>query len=123
MAPASPTDCIFCKIMEGRIPANRVYEDDRFVCIEDIRPQAKHHYLVMPREHVASLDDAFPEKGAGRAELVGALFEAGTRVARKQGLLPGGFRAVINTNEDGGQTVFHIHLHILGGGPLKGTFG
>jgi histidine triad (HIT) family protein len=117
------SDCLFCKIIRGEIPAPKLYEDENFVCIRDIRPQAKTHLLVMPKEHVASLEAAFPDEGESRATLVGKLFEAGTKVARQNGLLPGGFRAVINTNDDGGQTVFHLHLHILGGGALRDHFG
>ena len=116
------SDCIFCKIIQGAIPAPKLYEDDGFICIRDIRPQAKTHLLVIPKRHVASLDTAFPEKGPAETALIGQLFEAGTRIARTQGLLPGGFRAVINTNQDGGQTVFHVHLHILGGESLRGEF-
>jgi histidine triad (HIT) family protein len=116
-------DCLFCKIVEGAIPAPKLYEDERFICIRDIRPQAKTHLLVLPKEHIASLEDAFPEKGTSRPELVGELFEVGAKVARANGLLPGGFRAVINTGPDGGQTVFHLHLHVLGGGLLRDHFG
>jgi histidine triad (HIT) family protein len=117
------SDCLFCKIAKGSIPTSMVYEDAEFVCFKDIRPQAKTHLLVMPREHVASLDTAFPEGGGSKAALIGRLLETSTKIARKQGLLPGGFRSVINTNRDGGQTVFHLHLHILGGEPLEETFG
>lgn len=121
-------DCIFCKILQGEIPASRVYEDENFVCIRDIQPQAKTHLLVIPREHVASLEAAFPEGQAGTDRLeaekrVGGLIAAGVKAARTQGLLPGGFRSVLNTNRDGGQTVFHLHLHILGGEALSGGFG
>jgi histidine triad (HIT) family protein len=116
-------DCLFCKIVHGEIPSPRVYEDDDFVCIRDIRPQAKVHLLVLPKKHVASLDDAFPAQGAAQSQLVGDLFAAGTRIARQEGLLPGGFRAVINTGRDGGQTVFHLHLHVLGGASLRDHFG
>jgi histidine triad (HIT) family protein len=119
MAP----DCIFCKINGGQIPSPRVYEDDRFFAIRDIRPQAKVHLLVIPKEHVASLEAAFPQSGAGRTQLMGELLEAATRVARDAGLLPNGFRLVLNTNAHGGQTVHHIHAHVLGGEPLSGGFG
>lgn len=116
-------DCLFCKIIAGQIPSPRVYEDEQFICIRDIRPQASKHFLVMPKKHVASLEAAFPESGQGESALIGQLFEVGTRIARKEGLLPRGFRSVINTNEHGGQTVFHIHLHLLGGEPLEESFG
>jgi len=115
-------DCIFCKIVRGEIPSPRVYEDDRFIVIRDIRPQAKTHWLVLPKVHVASLDDAFPVHGPTQAALVGELFEVGTKLARQNGLLPGGFRSVINTGSDGGQTVFHLHLHVLGGEVLREHF-
>lgn len=118
-------DCIFCKIVNKQIPAKPVYEDDSFICINDIQPQAKRHLLVLPKEHIPSLDAAFPEGGSGnpaRGEMVGRLMEVGTRIARQEGLLPAGFRAVINTNRDGGQTVDHLHLHILGGEALGGHF-
>ena len=115
-------DCLFCKIISGAIPSPRIYEDADFICISDIRPQSKHHYLVLPKKHVSSLDQAFPESGESQALLVGKLFETATRIAREKKLLPGGFRAVINTGQDGGQTVFHLHLHILGGEALGGEF-
>jgi histidine triad (HIT) family protein len=116
-------DCLFCKIIAGQLPAAKVFENDEFVCIRDIQPQAKTHLLVMPKTHVPSLETAFPEGSAGQVELIGKLFAAGTHVAREQGLVAGGFRSVINTNRYAGQTVFHVHLHILGGEPLKGGFG
>jgi histidine triad (HIT) family protein len=116
-------DCLFCKIIAGSIPSPKLYEDRDFICIRDIRPQAKVHLLVLPKEHIPSLEAAFPEKGSSQAALVGRLFEVGTAVARQNGLLPGGFRAVINTGHDGGQTVFHLHLHILGGKALEDHFG
>lgn len=115
--------CVFCQIVAGTIPSPRVMETDEFIVIRDLHPQAKTHLLVIPKEHLASLEDAFPVSGVGRPELIGRLFEVGARAARQEGLLPGGFRAVINTGRDGGQTVFHIHLHILGGGALSGGFG
>src|SRR5262249_3711347 len=118
-----PSDCIFCKIVKGEIPSPRVFENERFICIRDIRPQAKVHLLVVPKEHLASLDEAFPSAGKGRSALVGDLFETATTIARQERLLPGGFRSVVNTGKDGGQTVWHLHLHILGGGPLHDDFG
>lgn len=108
-------DCIFCKIIAGEIPSPRVYEDKNFICIRDIRPQAKVHLLVIPKDHVASLDEAYPEKGKDHHETVSQLFDATVKIAREQKLLPFGFRSVINTGEGGGQTVHHLHLHILGG--------
>ena len=120
---SSDPSCLFCKIIAGEIPSPRVYEDSEFIAIRDIRPQAQTHLLVMPKAHIASLESAFPESGEADAKLVGKLFQAGTNIARGNGLLPGGFRAVINTGQDGGQTVFHLHLHILGGKKLENHFG
>ena len=121
--PVTENDCLFCKIVAGAIPSPKLYEDESFICIRDIRPQAKTHLLVLPKKHVSSLEEAFPKNGHAQTQLVGQLFEVGTRVAREQGLLPGGFRSVINTGHDGGQTVFHIHLHLLGGTALGDDFG
>jgi histidine triad (HIT) family protein len=115
-------DCLFCKMAAGTVPVPKVYEDAEYLCIRDIRPQARIHLLVMPKEHVASLEAAFPDHGPARSEMVGRLFEIAARIARQQGLLPDGFRSVINTNSHGGQTVFHLHLHLLGGEPLGGAF-
>lgn len=121
-------DCIFCKIIAGQIPSPRVYEDEGVICIRDIRPQAKTHLLVIPKAHVASIDEAFPYGGPGKADssqsvqMMGKLFEAAAKIARQEGLR-NGYRSVINTGKDGGQTVFHIHLHILGGESLDDDFG
>lgn len=112
-------DCIFCKIISGTIPSPRVYEDAKFICIRDIRPQAKVHLLVIPKEHVRSLDEAYPVNGVGHHEIVSELLDTGVKIARQEGLLPFGFRSVINTGEGGGQTVHHLHLHVLGGEQLS----
>jgi histidine triad (HIT) family protein len=114
------SDCIFCKIVDGTIPSPRLFENEQFICIKDVQPHAKTHLLIIPREHIESLETAFPAQGAQQAELLGKMMEFGTRVARESGLLPKGFRSVINTGADGGQTVFHLHLHILGGQALSG---
>lgn len=106
-------DCIFCKIVEGKIPSKRVYEDESVICIRDIQPQAKTHLLVIPKLHVRTVMEA-------DSEMIASVFVAAQKIAQSQGLLPGGFRSVINTNEDGGQTVFHLHLHLLGGERLGG---
>ncbi len=118
-----PKDCIFCKVIDGVIPSTRIYEDEGFICIRDIHPQAKVHLLVIPKAPIASLEEVFPERGENKAALLGQLFDVAAKIARQQGLLPGGFRSVINTGSLGGQTVFHLHLHILGGEPLRGSFG
>jgi histidine triad (HIT) family protein len=122
---SSALECLFCKIIEGKIQSPRVYENRQCICIRDIRPRAKVHLLVIPKKHVLSLDEAFPEKGwtrSGRV-LVGQLYETAVDIARQEKLLPGGFRTVVNTGEDGGQTVWHLHLHILGGATLNEDFG
>ncbi len=106
-------------MVQGSIPVQKVYEDSGFICIRDIRPQAKIHLLVIPKIHVASLDEVFPVEGQSSADLVGKLFETGTQIARQEGLLPRGFRSVINTGAGGGQTIFHLHLHLMGGDVLS----
>jgi histidine triad (HIT) family protein len=104
-------NCIFCKIVAGEIPAAKIFEDDRAVVFRDINPQAPTHALVIPREHVASLNEA----GEGNEALLGHLLLVAARGAREEGHADGGYRTVINTNADAGQTVFHIHVHLLGG--------
>lgn len=114
-------DCIFCRIVRNEIPSKRIDEDSDFICIRDIQPQAPIHFLVLPKQHVDSLKHVF-ENPAG-SELVGKLFAFANRVANRHGLLPDGYRSVINTGHGGGQTVFHLHLHLLGGSGLSGRFG
>jgi histidine triad (HIT) family protein len=104
-------DCIFCKIVAGEIPAAKIFEDGRAVVFRDINPQAPTHALVIPRAHVASLDEA----GEGEEALLGHLLLVAARVAREGGLAASGYRTVINTGAAAGQTVFHIHVHLLGG--------
>ena len=104
-------DCIFCKIVAGEIPAAKIYEDERAVAFRDINPQAPTHALVIPRVHVASLNEA----GEADETLLGHLLLVAARVAREEGHADGGYRTVINTGADAGQTVFHIHVHLLGG--------
>ena len=105
--------CLFCRIVRKEIPATVVAETEHCVAFRDINPQAPVHLLVIPREHVASLDDATDPALVGRLALLAA------ELARKEGIADGGYRAVINTNADAGQTVFHIHLHVLGGRTMK----
>ncbi len=114
-------DCIFCKIVGGKIPAPFVYEDANVIVIRDLHPQAKQHFLVIPKQHVDSLAALYVDDTNGR-RVVGDLFSAANALAKKEGLLSAGFRSVINTGADGGQTVFHLHLHVLGGEKMKGTF-
>ena len=107
------TDCIFCKIIAGEIPSQKVYEDELVYAFRDIAPQAPQHILVVPKAHIASAADVTAEN----ADLVGACFAAAAQIAREQGL-DSGFRVITNSGEDGGQTVYHLHFHILGGRPL-----
>jgi histidine triad (HIT) family protein len=107
-------DCIFCKIVAGGIPAAKIFEDERAVAFRDINPQAPTHALVIPRKHVASLDEA----GADDEALLGHLLLVAARVAREAGHAAGGYRTVINTGAGAGQTVFHVHVHVLGGRQL-----
>ncbi|HEX8456482.1 MAG TPA: histidine triad nucleotide-binding protein [Pyrinomonadaceae bacterium] len=108
-------DCIFCRVVAGEIPADIIYRDDRAVAFRDINPQAPVHALVIPQEHVASLDEA-----ALRDETtLGHLLRVAARVANEQGLSESGYRTVINTGAGAGQSVFHLHLHVIGGRPLR----
>ena len=103
--------CLFCKIIAGEIPAARVYEDDQVIAFNDINPQAPMHVLVVPKRHVATLNDLSDADDA----LVGAMVRVAAKVAKDRGHDGTGFRTVFNCNAQAGQTVFHIHLHVLGG--------
>ena len=104
-------DCLFCKIVAGQIPATIVFQDDHVVAFRDITPRAPTHVLIVPRRHIASLNDLVADDDA----LVGEMVRAAATIARKEGLADRGYRTVFNCNADAGQTVFHIHLHLLGG--------
>jgi histidine triad (HIT) family protein len=104
-------DCIFCKVVSGAIPAAKVHEDDVCVAFNDISPQAPTHIVIVPREHVGSLDTASSEHKA----TLGHLLLAAASIAKEKGFAENGYRVVINTNGDGGQTVFHLHVHLLAG--------
>jgi histidine triad (HIT) family protein len=112
----SQPNCIFCKIASGEIPSAKVFENAEFVAIRDIQPQAKVHLLVIPKTHVECLDSE------GSADINASILNTAVVVARKEGLATNGFRVVVNTREWGGQTVSHLHLHILGGEQLRGRF-
>jgi histidine triad (HIT) family protein len=107
-------DCLFCKIRDGQIPAKMVHEDELCFAFRDINPQAATHVLVVPRKHIPSLN----ELDEADAALAGHLFVAGAKIARDEGHADEGWRAVVNVNRGAGQTVFHIHLHVLGGRPF-----
>lgn len=105
------TDCIFCKIAGGEIPAEKVYEDDQVVGFRDLSPQAPVHVLIIPRKHIGTLNDLTEADES----LVGRMHRVAAQVAADEGLAERGYRTLINCNAEGGQTVFHLHLHLLGG--------
>lgn len=107
------TDCLFCKIAAGEIPSTKVAEDDRFFAFRDINPEAPTHVLVVPKQHVASLNDR------PAAEMLGSLLLFAQGIAEAEGLAERGYRVVVNTNADAGQTVFHLHVHVLGGRGMR----
>lgn len=104
-------DCLFCKIAAGEIQGQIVHQDDAVVAFKDINPQAPLHVLIVPRRHIATLNDLTPEDDA----LVGSLFRTAAALARQHGYDTRGYRTVFNCNREAGQTVFHIHLHLLAG--------
>ena len=105
------TDCLFCKIVARQIPASIVFEDDRILAFNDINPQAPTHVLVVTKRHIATLNELSPEDD----QIVGELVRRAAAIAKERGISAGGFRTLFNTNREAGQTVFHIHLHLLGG--------
>ncbi|MEJ7622439.1 MAG: histidine triad nucleotide-binding protein [Pyrinomonadaceae bacterium] len=107
----SADECIFCKIGDGRIPTARIYEDEVCIAFNDLEPQAPRHILIIPREHIASLDKARPDQ----RDVLAHLLAAAAGIARDEDFAEAGYRVVINTNADGGQTVFHLHVHLLAG--------
>ena len=107
-------DCIFCKIAADEIPSDRVFEDEVCIAFNDLSPQAPTHILIIPRDHVDSLDKARSQD----AETLGHLLLTAGEIAREKGFAENGYRVVINTNADGGQTVFHLHVHLLAGRPF-----
>lgn len=108
-------DCLFCKILAGDIPAELVYESETAVAFRDINPQAPTHVLVIPRKHISTINDITPDDEA----IVGSLYTAAREIAASDGIADDGYRAVMNCNEGAGQSVFHIHLHVLGGRPMN----
>ena len=110
----SEQDCLFCSILNGDMPADIVYESDAAIAFRDINPQAPTHVVVIPRKHVATINDLNEED----REIVGSLYLAAKDIARAEGISDEGYRTVMNCNEAAGQSVFHIHLHVLGGRAL-----
>jgi len=109
------SDCLFCKIAQGTIPAEMVYEDEQVVVFKDIYPKADVHLLVVPRQHIASLNELNSEHDYLMSHMVRLL----PNLAREQGL-DSGFRTIINTGPGGGQEIYHLHIHLLGGNSLPG---
>ena len=105
------SDCLFCKIAAGEIPAAIVHQDETVVAFKDINPQAPLHVLIIPRRHIATLNDLTPNDD----ELVGSMFRTAAALAKQHGYHERGYRTVFNANREAGQTVFHIHLHLLAG--------
>jgi histidine triad (HIT) family protein len=105
------SDCLFCKIIAGEIPGAIVHQDDELVAFKDINPQAPLHVLIVPRRHIATINDLEPEDDA----LVGSMFRRAAALAKAHGYSDRGYRTVFNTNREAGQSVFHIHLHLLAG--------
>lgn len=105
------TDCLFCKIARGDIPASIIYQDEKVVAFDDIGPQAPHHKIIIPRKHIATLNDIADDD----ASLVGHMMQTAAQLARTLNIADQGYRVVANCNSGGGQTVYHIHFHLLGG--------
>lgn len=111
-------DCIFCKIIKGDIPCTKVYEDSAVLAFDDINPMAPVHVILIPKEHIATLMDV-----DANADVAGRLIAAAQNVAKIKKVEAGGFRTVFNCNADGGQVVFHLHMHLLGGRKLEDQLG
>ncbi len=107
-------DCLFCRIVERKIPSTIVYEDDRVLAFNDVDPQAPTHVLIVPKRHIPTLNDV----GVEDDQIVGELIRRAATIAKERGFSETGYRAVFNTNRGAGQSIFHIHLHLLGGRPL-----
>ncbi len=106
------TDCLFCKIINGDISVNKIYEDEDILAFHDINPQAPHHFLVIPKIHISTLNNT------DNAQLLGKLTLTASSIAKELGFADEGYRVVMNCNEQGGQAVYHVHLHCLGGRAL-----
>jgi histidine triad (HIT) family protein len=111
----SQSNCLFCKILAGEIPADIVYESESVIAFRDINPHAPTHVLIIPRKHIATINEIAEADQA----LIGSLYSAAREIAAAEGIAEDGFRTVMNCNEGAGQTVFHIHLHLLGGRALS----
>lgn len=105
-------DCLFCKIASGEIPANIIHQDDQIIVFDDISPQAPHHKVIIPRKHIETLNEL---AGGEDIYLLGHMIQSASLMAKQLGIAEDGYRLVANCNSKGGQTVFHIHIHLLGG--------
>jgi histidine triad (HIT) family protein len=112
-------DCIFCKIIAGQIPSDVIYTDDKVIAFRDINPMAPVHLLIIPREHIPSLNDVTEQQ----ITMVGHMVQVAKQLAKQQGIATKGYRVVINTGPQGGQVVQHLHMHLLGGRELTGGLG
>ncbi len=112
-------DCIFCKIIKGEIPSTRVFRDEQVTAFRDLNPAAPTHILLVPNKHIDSINMLANDD----EQLIGHLFTTARQLAAQEGIAEGGYRLIINTNADAGQTVFHIHLHLLGGSRMKHPMG
>ena len=112
-------DCIFCKIIAGQIPSDVIYTDDKVIAFRDINPMAPVHLLIIPREHIPSLNDVTEQQ----ITLLGHMVQVAKQLAKQQGIATKGYRVVINTGSQGGQVVQHLHMHLLGGRELTGGLG
>lgn len=112
-------NCLFCKIVDGSIPSEKLFEDENFIAFKDINPQSLVHILVVPKRHISKLSDCLESD----RELLSCLLLTANKVARDEGIAESGYRVVINSGSDGGQVVFHIHLHLMGGEKLGGKMG
>ena len=117
MTDAVDADCLFCKIVAGDLPSEQLYEDDEILVFKDISPQAPFHGVIIPKAHISTLNDLRDDQ----AELMGRFFVVARNLAAEHELP--GYRVVINTNAEGGQVVFHVHMHLLGGRQMCGTLG
>ena len=107
--------CLFCRVIAGELPSRKIYEDDTLIAFHDVNPQAPVHVLIVPRRHIATLNDLAP----GDDALVGAMYLRAVAIARELGIATPGYRTVFNCNRDAGQTIFHVHLHLLAGRRLR----
>ncbi len=112
-------DCIFCKIVRGEIPSSKVYETDTLLAFNDINPVSPVHVLIVPKEHIATLNDVDDVREPVLAEM----YRAARRIAKEKGIAESGYRVTVNVNPDGGQIIFHLHMHVFGGRKLTDAIG